>query len=110
MNTGVLKFIAKGIIILLLITLLVGIIYWLLRASQWSWMAVYYPLLIKGLWLTLLLWVLSCVIGMVMAIPIGLVQVTGPVWLGALARGFCTVIRGTPLLLQLWLIYYGLGS
>ena len=47
---------------------------------------------------------------MMLAIPIGLVQVTGPRWLAAIARGFCTVIRGTPLLLQLWLIYYGLGS
>ena len=47
---------------------------------------------------------------MILAMPIGLVQVTGPRWLGAIARGFCTVIRGTPLLLQLWLIYYGLGS
>ena len=26
------------------------------------------------------------------------------------AQAFCTVIRGTPLLLQLWLLYYGLGS
>ena len=26
------------------------------------------------------------------------------------ALAFCTVIRGTPLLLQLWLLYYGLGS
>ena len=28
----------------------------------------------------------------------------------AIAKAYCTVIRGTPLLLQLWLIYYGLGS
>jgi polar amino acid transport system permease protein len=27
-----------------------------------------------------------------------------------LSQGFCTIIRGTPLLLQLWLLYYGLGS
>ena len=27
-----------------------------------------------------------------------------------MAKGFCTVVRGTPLLIQLWLIYYGLGS
>jgi polar amino acid transport system permease protein len=27
-----------------------------------------------------------------------------------LARGFCTLVRGTPLLLQLWLLYFGLGS
>ena len=26
------------------------------------------------------------------------------------AKMFCTIIRGTPLLLQLWLLYYGLGS
>jgi len=45
-----------------------------------------------------------------LAIPIGLVQVTGPRWLAAIARGFCTVVRGTPLLIQLWLLYYGLGA
>ena len=47
---------------------------------------------------------------MILAIPIGLVQVTGPRWLSIPARAFCTVIRGTPLLIQLWLLYYGLGS
>jgi polar amino acid transport system permease protein len=36
--------------------------------------------------------------------------VTGPWVLSAPARAFCTLIRGTPLLLQLWLLYYGLGS
>jgi polar amino acid transport system permease protein len=44
------------------------------------------------------------------AVPLGLVQVTGPKPLALLAKGFCTTIRGTPLLLQLWLLYYGLGS
>jgi ABC-type arginine transport system permease subunit len=29
---------------------------------------------------------------------------------GLAGPAFCTVIRGTPLLLQLWLLYYGLGS
>jgi polar amino acid transport system permease protein len=47
---------------------------------------------------------------MLLAIPIGLVQVTGPRYLAWLAKGFCTVIRGTPLLVQIWLLYYGLGS
>ena len=45
-----------------------------------------------------------------LAIPLGIVQVTGPWWLSIPAKIFCTVIRGTPLLLQLWLLYYGLGS
>ena len=68
------------------------------------------PLIITGLWYTILLLVLSVFFGMILAIPIGLVQVTGPKPLAWLAVGFCTVIRGTPLLVQLYLLYYGLGS
>jgi len=77
---------------------------------QWYWVPEYLPKFIDGILITLQLLSLSIVIGMAFAIPIGLVQVTGPRWLAALARGFCTVIRGTPLLIQLWLLYYGLGS
>ncbi|TIQ23901.1 MAG: ABC transporter permease, partial [Mesorhizobium sp.] len=37
-------------------------------------------------------------------------QAGGPFWFAVPAKVFCTIIRGTPLLLQLWLLYYGLGS
>lgn len=77
---------------------------------DFTWVPKYAPLLLNGLWLTIQLLVISCVLGFILAIPIGLVQVTGPRWLGWIARGFCTTIRGTPLLIQLWLLYYGLGS
>jgi polar amino acid transport system permease protein len=110
MNAGLLKLIVKSLVVAVLVLIAAGLAYWLLAASRWDWIAKYYPLLLKGLWLTLVLWVLSCALGMMLAIPVALAQVTGPRWLAALARGFCTVIRGTPLLLQLWLIYYGLGS
>lgn len=75
----------------------------------WSWIPEYLPRFLEGLWVTVQLLTLSIFFGMLFAIPIGLVQVTGPRWLGAIARGFCTVVRGTPLLIQLWLLYYGLG-
>src|SRR5690349_12092436 len=68
------------------------------------------PLIVTGLWYTILLLVLSVFFGMILAIPIGLVQVTGPKPLAWLAVGFCTVIRGTPLLIQLYILYYGFGS
>lgn len=110
MNMGIIKFVVKSAVLLLLAAIVIGLIYWLAAVSQWGWVTKYLPLLIRGLWLTVLLWVFSCLFGIILAIPIGLVQVTGPWWLAAIARGFCTVIRGTPLLLQLWLIYYGLGS
>lgn len=77
---------------------------------EWYWLAEYTPRFIEGLWITLKLLVISIAFGMALATPIGLVQVTGPKPLAWLARGFCTVIRGTPLLIQLWLVYYGLGS
>ncbi|MCP5084358.1 MAG: ABC transporter permease subunit [Alphaproteobacteria bacterium] len=77
---------------------------------QWDWLIEYAPKLVEGLWLTLQLLVLSIIFGMALAIPIGLVQVTGPRPLAWAAKAFCTTIRGTPLLIQLWLIYYGVGS
>ncbi|MFT5046319.1 MAG: polar amino acid transport system permease protein [Porticoccaceae bacterium] len=77
---------------------------------QWYWVAEYVPKFIDGIIITLQLLSLSIFFGMILAVPIGLVQVTGPRWLSIPARSFCTVIRGTPLLIQLWLLYYGLGS
>ncbi|MEE9314793.1 MAG: ABC transporter permease subunit [Rhizobiaceae bacterium] len=77
---------------------------------DWSWLPEYGPRLISGFWLTIQLLVICATLGMLLAIPIGLVQVTGPKFLASIARGFCTFIRGTPLLIQLWLIYYGLGE
>lgn len=63
-----------------------------------------------GIVWTVVVLVFSVVVGFLLAIPIGLAQVTGPAPLAALARGYCSVIRGTPLLIQLWLLYYGVGS
>jgi len=77
---------------------------------DWSWFPHYFPQLVNGLWLSLVLLILSCFFGAILAVPIGLVQVTGPRPLGLLAQGFCSAIRGTPLLIQIWLLYYGLGS
>nr|CAA6811980.1 MAG: Histidine ABC transporter, permease protein HisQ (TC 3.A.1.3.1) [uncultured Thiotrichaceae bacterium] len=48
--------------------------------------------------------------GFMLSVPPGLAQAAGPWYLAAPARSFCTVIRGTPLLLQIWLLYFGLGS
>lgn len=77
---------------------------------QWDWLPQYYDQLLSGVWVTLLMLFSSCIIGFIFAVPLGLFQVIGPPPLAWLCKGFCTMIRGTPLLLQLWLIYYGLGS
>lgn len=77
---------------------------------DWSWLPKFLPLLPYGIFITLQLLVLTMVFGLLLAIPLGLAQVTGPKWLASLSRGYCTVMRGTPLLIQLYLLYYGLGS
>ncbi|MEH6442778.1 MAG: ABC transporter permease subunit [Oceanospirillaceae bacterium] len=88
----------------------IGIIVSCAIFMRWDWLPDYYEIILAGVWRTIWLLVISVAIGFALALPIGLVQVRGPRPLAILARQFCTVIRGTPLLLQLWLLYYGLGS
>ena len=92
------------IAIALLIVLCVA---WFMR---WDWLPKYSGRLASGVGVTLAMLASTAFLGFLIAVPVGLVQVTGPWPLKMLTRGFCTIIRGTPLLLQLWLLYYGLGS
>ncbi len=93
-----------------LLLIAAGLIALVATSMRWYWLPNYYGALLAGIWKTLLILVVTCFLGFLLAVPIGLVQVTGPKPLTMLCQGFCTVIRGTPLLLQLWLLYYGLGS
>lgn len=93
-----------------LIALALALVIWAALSMRWGWIPRYAPLAAQGIWRTIWLLALSVAIGFALAVPLGLAQAAGPRWLAAPARGFCTVIRGTPLLLQIWLIYYGLGS
>ncbi|MGB3812075.1 MAG: ABC transporter permease subunit [Shinella sp.] len=95
------------IVLMAIAAILVFCIVWFMR---WDWVPKYSGRLVYGVGVTLLLLFTTAILGFLLAVPIGLVQVTGPWPLKMLARIFCTVIRGTPLLLQLWLLYYGLGS
>ena len=76
----------------------------------WEWLPKYAVLLSNGLRITLTLLIFSVVFGIILAVPLGLVQASGPRLLALPARAFCTFIRGTPLLVQIWLMYYGFGS
>lgn len=93
-----------------LIVVAIGLVLLAAFTMRWDWIPNYTDLALKGIWTTIWMLAVTSVLGFLLAIPIGLVQVTGPRWLSYPALWFCTVIRGTPLLLQLWLLYYGLGS
>ena len=95
---------------IVMILLALGLVVWCGVSLRWDWIPKYAPLAAQGLWTTLWLLVVSTVLGFMLAVPLGMAQAIGPWYLAAPARVFCTVIRGTPLLLQIWLLYYGLGS
>lgn len=77
---------------------------------NWGWIPEYAGRLLRGIWITVWLTVVTMGLGMILAIFLGFAQAAGPFWLAGPARVYCTIIRGTPLLLQLWLLYFGLGS
>lgn len=66
------------------------------------------PGLLKGTVITLQLTAVSLLVGMVVGLPMGVGLVYGPRWLQRLVRVYVTVFQGTPLLIQLFIVYYGL--
>ncbi|KSV69097.1 ABC transporter permease [Sinorhizobium sp. Sb3] len=77
---------------------------------DFSWVSNYWPLIAAGALQTILLLFISVTFGFVLAIGLALAQVSGLRWLRWCAKAYCTCLRGTPLLIQLWLLYYGVGS
>src|SRR5690606_22594139 len=68
------------------------------------------PLLIAAIPLSILLTVVSGVIGNLLAVPVALARVNPNPLLWMPSYVFILLMRGTPLLVQLYLIYYGLGQ
>ncbi|MCI4660187.1 amino acid ABC transporter permease [Cryobacterium zhongshanensis] len=59
---------------------------------------------------TIPLAVVSFAIGLVLALVLALMRLSSRAWLSGGARAYISVIRGTPLLVQLFVIFYGLPS
>ena len=66
------------------------------------------PLLLLGLWTTVLLGLVSIVAGFVGGLALALVRLFGPPWLRFLTRIYIDVLRSIPLLVLLVLVYYAL--
>jgi arginine/ornithine transport system permease protein len=63
-----------------------------------------------GLWTTLWMVAVSLAIGLLLAIPVGIMRASGNPLINAPAWFYTYCFTGTPLLVQLFLIYYGLGQ
>ncbi len=94
--------------------------FWLLAGAGIAWtlasgydadfMARYAPAYMRGLWTTAQLVAISFVVGALLSLPVAAARMTGPgVW-GAIAFAYVYFFRGTPLIAQIFLVYYGFGQ
>lgn len=79
---------------------------------SWNWQAIieHFPELLKASLTTIELVVISCAIGLVFGVLLGLWRLSPILWLRTLPAAYIFFFRGTPLLVQIFLIYYGLGQ
>ena len=68
------------------------------------------PLYLEGLLTTVQLLLLSLLIGGLAALPLAVARASRRRWLSVPVWGFTYAIRGTPMLVQLFLVYYGLAQ
>ncbi len=66
--------------------------------------------MIEGLWVTIQLVVISTSLGAILAIPIALARMSQSRIVRGISFAYVYLFRGTPLLAQLFLVYYGSGQ
>lgn len=77
-----------------------------LLAKYWD----YLPVLGKGAIVTLEISLASMLLATILGLGLALIRIYGPAPLQLLSKIYIEVIRGTPLLIQLYFIFYGLPS
>lgn len=68
------------------------------------------PFLLKGAGMTIKITALAVMIGIALGTILGLARVSKSKWLQNIAKSYIEFFRGTPLLIQLFILYYGLPS
>ena len=67
----------------------------------------YLPRLLTGTWMTIKLVLLSIVLGAIVALPLALARISKNWLISGLPFAYIFFFRGTPLLVQIFLVYYG---
>lgn len=66
------------------------------------------PFLLQGAWVTLRITALSLVFGILLGTLVALARMSPLRWLSGLTLGYIELLRGTPLLVQIFLIFFGI--
>lgn len=78
--------------------------------NQWELLVKWLPKMLEGALLTLELLSLSVIIGLILALPLGIARASKHWYVQILPYTYIFFFRGTPLILQLALVYYGLAQ
>jgi His/Glu/Gln/Arg/opine family amino acid ABC transporter permease subunit len=68
------------------------------------------PLLLDGLWTTIIICAAGMVLAVATAVPIVLARRARRRWVGAIAVGWVGLIRGLPIVILVFLLYFGLPA
>jgi len=88
----------------------IALVAWLIDAWDIDKVTTYGPKFLSGLATTLTLVGISVTLGAILSVPVALGRMSSNRVLSSLAYGYVYFFRGTPLIAQLFLIYYGFGS
>ena len=78
------------------------------QESSFNWGELFYNLIFKGVPWTILLTVLSFLFGLIGGTLVAIALISPYKWLKIICRIYVDFFRGTPMLVQLFLIYFGL--
>ncbi|HWD13498.1 ABC transporter permease [Pseudochrobactrum sp. sp1633] len=98
------------ILVAIWLALFAGLAIYLYNSWQIDLIETYAPRYWNGLKTTLVLVSLSIVLGALLSLPVAFARMSDNRILGAIAYAYVYFFRGTPLLAQIFLIYYGLGT
>ena len=77
---------------------------------SWELFVKWLPDFLEGAWMTLQLVSASVIAGLILALPLGIARSSRHLAVRALPYGYIFFFRGTPLLVQLFLVYYGMAQ
>ena len=77
---------------------------------NWELLYTYGPRMLDGLGITLKIVFLSVVIGAFISLPLAAARMSKRRWISRTAYAYTYLFRGTPLIAQVFLIYYGAGQ
>lgn len=68
------------------------------------------PLLLEALWISIYITAISFALGSIIGVLVALAKMSGSRILRAVSGAYIEIFRNTPLLVQLYLLYFGLGQ